>query len=201
MQSSRPIQSSDTRAPERGEDKERRQRQTTVEEVDSFRLMMDARRQRDGAMELPKGAGFSSPDDMPGSGLGLASPESITLSALMAQQTMHSIIQAPQQVAEIAAPQVALADLLERHVRRMLASESASSQGDASIRLSMSDNTLPATELTLERHSEGWRLIANVGSRDSFDMVNSFAPELIKRFAERQLGELQIEPVFEPEIG
>ncbi len=201
MQSSRPIQSNEARPAERGEDKERRQRQASAEEVDAFRLMLDARRHREGLPELPRQAAPAMVDDA-GSGLATApSPESITLSALMAQQTLQSISLAPQQVAEIAAPQVALADLLERHVRRMLASEGASNQGDGSIRLSMSDSTLPATELTLERHSEGWRLIANTGSRDAFDMVNSFAPELIKRFAERQLGELQIEPVFEPEIG
>lgn len=201
MQSSRPVQGSENRPAERGEDKERRQRQVSSEEIDSFRLMLDARRHRDGLPELSGRAAPAMPDDA-GSGLASApSPESITLGALMAQQTLQSISQAPQQVAEVAAPQVALADLLERHVRRMLASEGASNQGDGSIRLSMSDSTLPATELTLERHSEGWRLIANTGSRDAFDMVNSFAPELIKRFAERHLGELQIDPVFEPGIG
>ncbi len=202
MQSSRPVQNSESRPAERSEDKERRQRQVSSEEIDSFRTMLDARRHRDAFPELPGQAAPGASEDAAGSGLAAAaSPESITLGALMAQQTLLSITQAPQQVAEVAAPQVALADLLERHVRRMLASEGASNQGDGSIRLSMSDSTLPATDLTLERHSEGWRLIANTGSRDAFDMVNSFAPELIKRFADRQLGELRIEPVFEPEIG
>lgn len=58
----------------------------------------------------------------------------------------------------------------------------------------MSDATLPGTDLLLSREADGWVLRADVRSRGSYDAIRDAAPELAKRFAERKLGALRVEP-------
>src|SRR3546814_5702568 len=62
--------------------------------------------------------------------------------------------------------------------------------------LRMADATLPGTDLLLSRTPEGWVLRADVRSRSSFDAIREAAPELARRFAERNLGTLSIDPHF-----
>lgn len=91
----------------------------------------------------------------------------------------------------------AVAELIERHVRRFAAGGSATgADGEGRVLLRMSDDTLPGTDLLLSREGSGWVLRADVRSRDSYDAIRDAAPGLAKRFAERNLGELRVEPHF-----
>ena len=104
----------------------------------------------------------------------------------------------PAQAPPPAANPQAFADLIERHVRQ-LAVDDAVARGDSGqILLRMADATLPGTDLLLSRNSngDGWTLRADVRSRSSFDAIREAAPQLAKRFAERNLGTLEIDPHF-----
>lgn len=104
----------------------------------------------------------------------------------------------PTQAPPPAANPQAFAELIERHVRQ-LAVDDAVARGDSGqVLLRMSDATLPGTDLLLSRNSngDGWTLRADVRSRSSFDAIREAAPQLAKRFAERNLGTLEIDPHF-----
>ncbi len=91
----------------------------------------------------------------------------------------------------------ALADMLERHVRQFAVDGAAAGNRDGQVLLRMSDATLPGTDLLLSRTAEGWRLRAEVRSRDSYDAIREAAPALARRFAEHNLGALEIDPHFD----
>lgn len=90
----------------------------------------------------------------------------------------------------------AFADMVERHLKQMAADRGAAGDGDGRVLLRMADATLPGTDLLLSRTPEGWMLRADVRSRSSFDAIREAAPELARRFAERNLGTLSIDPHF-----
>lgn len=90
----------------------------------------------------------------------------------------------------------ALAEMLERHVRQLAVDEAASADGDGHILLRMSDATLPGTDLLLSRTADGWHLRADVRSRDSYDSIREAAPALARRFADMDLGRIEIDPHF-----
>lgn len=90
----------------------------------------------------------------------------------------------------------AFAELIQRHVQQLAASDSALKDSDGQVLLRMSDATLPGTDLLLSRTSDGWLLRADVRSRDSYDAIRQAAPELTRRFAASNLGELSIDPHF-----
>jgi hypothetical protein len=91
----------------------------------------------------------------------------------------------------------AFADMVERHLKQMAADRGATSgAGDGRVLLRMADATLPGTDLLLSRTPDGWMLRADVRSRSSFDAIREAAPELARRFAERNLGTLSIDPHF-----
>jgi len=90
----------------------------------------------------------------------------------------------------------AFADMVERHLKQMAADRGAAGDGDGRVLLRMADATLPGTDLLLSRTPEGWVLRADVRSRSSFDAIREAAPELARRFAERNLGTLSIDPHF-----
>ncbi|MDH5822022.1 hypothetical protein QFW77_03305 [Luteimonas sp. RD2P54] len=89
----------------------------------------------------------------------------------------------------------AFADLVERHVRQ-LAVGGAADDGDGQVLLRMADSTLPGTDLLLSKTADGWLLRADARSRGSYDAIREAAPELVRRFAERNLGTLSIDPQF-----
>ncbi|MGJ4729963.1 type III secretion HpaP family protein [Luteimonas sp. SDU101] len=91
----------------------------------------------------------------------------------------------------------ALAEMLERHVRQLAVDGTATGAGDGQVLLRMSDATLPGTDLLLSRTAEGWRLRADVRSRDSYDAIREAGPALARRFAEQNLGTLEIDPHFD----
>jgi len=90
----------------------------------------------------------------------------------------------------------AFADLIQRHVRQMAASDSATREGDGQVLLRMSDATLPGTDLLLSRTADGWRLQADSRSRSSYDAIRQAAPELARRFSQNNLGHLEVDPRF-----
>lgn len=90
----------------------------------------------------------------------------------------------------------AFAELIQRHVRQLAASDGALKDSDGQVLLRMSDATLPGTDLLLSRTADGWLLRADVRSRDSYDAIRQAAPELTKRFAASNLGVLSIDPHF-----
>ncbi|MET0225749.1 MAG: hypothetical protein ABW187_04840 [Dokdonella sp.] len=111
---------------------------------------------------------------------------------------LQRIPDAPQQMAATAglvAP--ALAELIQKHVKQMLVSETRG--GGARSRellLRMQSDVLPGTDLWLTRTESGWRMRADVRSRDAYDTLLANQDDLIQRFADGALGELSIEPVF-----
>ena len=121
---------------------------------------------------------------------------------LLAMMQAQSALRDASGVAPTAAPPPptasgrALAEMLERHVRQC-AVEGAAGEGDGQVLLRMSDATLPGTDLLLSRTAEGWRLRADVRSRDSYDAIREAGPSLARRFAEQNLGTLEIDPHFD----
>lgn len=126
--------------------------------------------------------------------LGTALPPAEYAAMLQAQASLRDGGLAAQ-----AAPPTANAhaffDLVERHVRQMAVGGGAVAD-DGQVLLRMSDATLPGTDLMLSKGAEGWVLRADVRSRASYDAIREAAPELTRRFAERNLGDLVIEPHF-----
>lgn len=90
----------------------------------------------------------------------------------------------------------AFAALLERHVRQLAVSAGGATRNDGQVLLRLADSTLPGTDLLLSRTADGWLLRADVRSRGSFDAIRDAAPTLAKRFAERNLGTLTIDPHY-----
>lgn len=99
---------------------------------------------------------------------------------------------APATAAPMAGP--ALAELIEKHVRQLLVSETATENGNGDVLLRMNDDSLPGTDLWLSRTERGWKVRADVQSRESYDAIMAGGEYLTARFAERNLGDLEIEP-------
>ena len=120
------------------------------------------------------------------------------VSAMLLAQRMVAQ-SAPQASASAppASPTPQLAELIEKQVTRMLVSEGArTGMGDASVHLQLADVVLPGTELSLSRNENGWRLRADVRSRDSYERICDCGGELVQRFAARGLGAIEFEPVL-----
>lgn len=113
-----------------------------------------------------------------------------------AQLAVRDAVAIPQNATSQANP-TAFAELIERHVRQLLVSQGGlDSRGEGQVMLRMSDATLPGTDLMLTRTADGWTLRADVRSRDSYDAIRRAMPELTRRFAERHLGALTVEPHY-----
>ncbi|UNK42306.1 hypothetical protein MNO14_15430 [Luteimonas sp. S4-F44] len=116
---------------------------------------------------------------------------------LQAQMALRDGAAAPQPSAAPApADPGQLLDMMERHVRQLAVHDARQSGGDGQVLLRMSDATLPGTDLLLTREGEGWVLRADSRSRESFDAIREAGPQLARRFAERNLGTLTIDPHF-----
>lgn len=89
----------------------------------------------------------------------------------------------------------AFADMVEKHLKQ-LAVDRGDGSSDGRVLLRMADATLPGTDLLLSKTADGWLLRADVRSRNSYDAIRDAAPALARRFAERNLGTLSIEPHF-----
>ena len=89
-----------------------------------------------------------------------------------------------------------LADMLERHVRQLAVDAATATDGEGRVLLRMADATLPGTDLMLSKTADGWLLRADVRSRGSYDAIREAGPQLAQRFAEQNLGKLEIDPHF-----
>ena len=103
---------------------------------------------------------------------------------------------APMQAPAPTSNAAAFAELVERHVRQLAVSGDGTDGGDGQVLLRLSDQTLPGTDLLLSKTAEGWQLRADSRSRSSYDAIREAGPELMRRFAERNLGPLSIDPHF-----
>jgi hypothetical protein len=91
------------------------------------------------------------------------------------------------------APDLSIAELIEKHVRRALASqETRGTSAGGELRLELSDAVLPGTALSLRRTAGGWRLSATADNKQSLERLSEFAPALVQRFAQASLGELEV---------
>jgi hypothetical protein len=108
----------------------------------------------------------------------------------------HQIDQGPAPACQTVAADPTIAELIDRHVRRALAA--VESQGDADVRLELSDAVFPGTGLRLQRTSAGWHLTATVDNRYSMDRLAQFIPALIERFERASLGYLCVSLVSGP---
>ena len=137
-------------------------------------------------------------DGADNNGMGANSLEAADVLAMMQAQAAlrDGAALAPAQAPAPMASSRSLAEMLERHVRKLAVDDAASADGDGHVLLRMSDATLPGTDLLLSRTADGWHLRADVRSRGSYDAIREAAPALAKRFAEQNLGRLEIDPHF-----
>ncbi len=98
----------------------------------------------------------------------------------------------PQAVATASAPDLTFAELVEKHVRRALASERASSTSSGEVRIDLTDAVLPGMALSLRRTTSGWQLVASGKNPQARDTLEEFAPALVARFERAALGTLEI---------
>jgi len=90
----------------------------------------------------------------------------------------------------------ALAELIERHVKQLLVPDARSSAQSREIMITLKNGVLPGTELWLSRTDKGWKLRADTRSAEGYRLLVEGAPQLIERFASKNLGELEIDPVL-----
>ncbi len=168
--------------------------QTSGQDQDAGPLQVDAVAERDAR---PARAGDEPRRD---DGLGDADSSRLPPAEMAALWQAHLAVRDAVTMPQAATPQAnptAFAELIERHVRQLLVSQGGlDSRGEGQVMLRMSDATLPGTDLMLTRTSDGWVLRADVRSRDSFDAIRRAMPELTRRFAERHLGALTVEPHY-----
>lgn len=126
-----------------------------------------------------------------------ARPDFVPAEAAALLQSHRLVFDMPSAAAVVPPPAAGLADLIEKHVRQLLVSDSARSGGnDARIMLRMTDGSLPGTDLTLTRSANGWELRADVMTASARDALQQCAPDLAKRFGETGLGEIHLETVL-----
>ncbi|WP_202845418.1 type III secretion HpaP family protein [Luteimonas saliphila] len=139
-------------------------------------------------------------DGTDNNGMGANSVDGADLLAMMQAQAAlrdGSGLPPPTAPAPPMASGKALAEMLERHVRQLAVDGAASAEGEGHVLLRMADATLPGTDLLLSKTADGWHLRADVRSRDSYDAIREAAPALARRFAEHNLGQLEIDPRFD----
>ena len=98
----------------------------------------------------------------------------------------------PQAVPAAPDPDLTFAELIERLVRRALATtRSTSRSGGGEVRIELTDIVLPETTLSLRHSAQGWHLLGVTGNRQSLERLDRFAPALVRRFAAASLGQLE----------
>lgn len=118
--------------------------------------------------------------------------------ALAWQQAQQVVLHGAEQpaVAAQATLAPALAELIERHVKRLLVPEARSSAQSREVMITLKDGVLPGTDLWLSRTDKGWKLRADTHTPEAYRQLLESAPQLVERFASKRLGELEIDPVW-----
>ncbi len=163
------------------------------EEVEQFRQLFDRRDALAGqgrdAQHAASGFDMMDRDK--------ARPDFVPAEAAALLQSHRLVFDMPATAALPPPPAAGLADLIEKHVRQLLVSESARSGGaDARVMLRLADGILPGTDLTLTRGATGWELRADVMTASARDALQQCAPDLARRFGESGLGEIHFETVL-----
>ena len=132
--------------------------------------------------------------------LDLSEPPALTVGALAGQSNPAVVAAASAAQGTGAAPAyhpAVVAQLLEKHVRQLLVSSSQTAARDApQVMLNLTDAVLPGTQILLAQTETGWRLESQSSSPESYSTIKALAPQLRERFAERGLGELQLDVVL-----
>ena len=113
-------------------------------------------------------------------------------SLLVSSQPLGGATTGAQAPAAAADPEPTFAELVERHVRRTLATRPTGRHENDEVRLELTDAVLPDTLLSLRRSSAGWQLTAVTRDRGSLERLEQFTPALVKRFANASLGSLEV---------
>lgn len=154
----------------------------------------------EGAAQLPVLArrGDDSGDDQPDQHRD--NDQSAAATGMQAQHVAPSATQPnpKQAVASQAGMAPALAELIERHVKQLLVPDMASRSAAQAreIMITLKDGLLPGTELWLSRTSSGWKLRADTRSSTAYRSLIEGAPQLIERFAQSRLGDLEVTPTL-----
>jgi len=109
--------------------------------------------------------------------------------------TVHHVVEqgpTPQAVTTAGAPDMTFAELVEKHIRRALATERVASTSGGEVRIELTDAVLPGMALSLRRTTAGWQLVASGKNPQSRDTLQEFAPALVARFERSSLGKLDI---------
>ncbi|MGO4259659.1 hypothetical protein [Lysobacter sp. TAB13] len=154
--------------------------------TDQARQQVAERKNRD---ETRHTVGFDRPDNN-------QQPTSEASAMWQAQLAMRADNAAPAAPMQPNSNAAAFADLIERHVRQLAVSDGGAGGEKGQVLLRLSDQTLPGTDLLLTKTAEGWQLRADSRSRSSYDAIREAGPELMRRFASRNLGQLSIDPHF-----
>ncbi|MGO4702940.1 type III secretion HpaP family protein [Dyella sp. 2RAB6] len=170
-------------------DQEKALRELLQRQLDAAAGKATALPPRDG--ERDSGSDTSSDSGGQPDGQGLASA-----GAQAWQQAQQIVLHGAEQPAPAAQAALApaLAELIERHVKQLLVPDARSSAQSREIMITLKNGVLPGTELWLSRTDKGWKLRADTRSPDAYRQLLEGAPQLIERFASRQLGELEIDP-------
>lgn len=89
-------------------------------------------------------------------------------------------------------PDLTLAELIEKHIRRTLVTSASDGSSSEEVRLELSDAVLPGTALTLRRAPGGWQLLASTDNREALERLSQHSPALVERFARASLGSLEV---------
>lgn len=163
------------------------------EEVDQFRQMFERRDERTAHAEDParQVRPRAQENELERRREDVLPPEMMAL-----LQSHRMTLEVPAPAPTLPPPAPGLADLIEKHVRQMLVSESGLDQRDARVMMRMADTLMPGTDLTLTRDENGWALRADVTSVEARDALRDCAPDLVKRFGSSGLGEIRFEAVL-----
>lgn len=166
-----------------------------AEDVEQFRHLFERNLQREAhPADAARAAGAHLEErEQRASGGDLLPPEAAAL-----LNTHRLVLDLPAATTAMPMQSAGLGNLIEKHLRQLLVSESArTGEGrEARVMLRLSDATLPGTDLMLTRGEAGWELRAEVASTTARDALHECAPDLIERFAAGGLGKLSIETVL-----
>ncbi len=167
----------------------------TADDVDQFKRWFDQRLQAD--VEAGERARMAAAGDMDKADNRHESLQWVPAEVAALQHTYHLANDAAMASTTSLAVSTGLAELIEKHLRQLLVSDSARSAGgrDAQVMLRLSDSVLPGTDLLLTRGVSGWELRAEVASASASETLRECMPDLIKRFEAGGLGTLHFESV------
>ena len=194
----RPNSASEARPEVRRDDADAARRSrpaAAVEDIEQFRQCFDQHAQRDAGAHDATRATIGNMDERDTRG---QVPDVLPAEAMALLNTHRLVFELPVAATAMPAQSAGLTDLIEKHVRQLLVSDSARSGAGREVRvmLRLADSMLPGTDLMLTRGDAGWELRAEANSAAALDALHDCAPALVERFAAGGLGKLSVETVL-----